>query len=95
MLGNAQKHIQEVAGYGYNLLDRLRSTVQVDHALVDPHFKAVPRLGAFAARRLATSHMESLCWHTYGTLDLGQLGLLCPSNQIRAHCGKSTGRPNE
>ena len=37
---------------GGDLLHDLGGRVQVDHALVDAHLEAVPRLGALAARGL-------------------------------------------
>ena len=39
-------------GDGGDLLDDLGGRVKVDHALVDAHLEAVPRLGALAARGL-------------------------------------------
>ena len=60
LLSRAQKQVQEVAGYECNLFDCLDSTVQVNHVLVDPHFKVVPRLKAFVAKCLATGCLESL-----------------------------------
>ncbi len=40
---------------GGDLLDNLAGRVQVNQALVDAHFKAIPGLGTFTARRLARS----------------------------------------
>ena len=74
-------HASETRHPGYNLLDCLRCTVEVDHSLVYPHLVPVPRLGALSAGGLAGGDLEDLGGHPNRTLHL-QLGLLSTSDQV-------------
>lgn len=58
--------------------------MEVDHALVNPHLEAIPRLGTLTTRSLAGGDAENLGWHAHGALD-AELLLLSTSNQVSAH----------
>lgn len=58
-----------------DLLDNLGGGVEVDEALVNAHFEAVPGLGTLTARGLAGSDLEGLGGKADGALGLQVLGL--------------------
>jgi hypothetical protein len=51
-----------------DLFDELGGSKHINHPLVNPHFERIPRLGAFATRRLARSDAEVLRRHANGAL---------------------------
>ena len=69
---------------GYNLLHGLCCTVQVDHALVDPHLVAVPCLRALPTGRLPRGDAERLCRHANRAFHL-QHGLLRTLDEITTY----------
>ena len=69
---------------GYNLLDCLSRAMQINHSLVDPHLKAVPRLGALPAGCLAGGDAECLGGHADGALHTEVL-FLGTANQVLTH----------
>ena len=71
---NRNLHLHPRLNIDNNLLDHLRRRIQIDESLVDSHLKHIPRLGPFAARRLARGHFEGLGGETHGALDAQVLG---------------------
>ena len=68
-------------GDGSDLLDDFRGGNQIDQALVDTHFEAIPGLGTFTVGRLTGGDAEGLGRHADGSLD-GQLLILGTADQI-------------
>ena len=58
--------------------------MKIDDSLVNFHFVAIPRLGAFAARRLARRDLEKFRRHSHGTFH-SQLLVFGAANQIGAN----------
>jgi hypothetical protein len=58
--------VEPCPGYTSNLLNQ---------TLVDSHLEAIPCLGTFTARSLASGDLKSLGWETDGALDTEVLGL--------------------
>ena len=55
--------------------------MQVDDPLVDPHFVAIPCLGALATRGLPGGDLQDLGWHSDRTLHT-KLGFLGSANEV-------------
>jgi len=71
-------------GDGGDLLDDVGARVEVDEALVDAHFEAVPGIGTLTARGLAGSDAQALGGHAHRAshTELAVSGALL---QVRAH----------
>lgn len=66
-----------------NLLDNIRTTPQIDQPLMNPHLKAIPRIGALSTRRLARRNLERLSGHTHRSLD-SEILILGAANKVGA-----------
>ena len=51
-----------------DLSDSLGRRLEVDHPLVDAHLEAIPRLGTFSTRRLASRDAKRLGRHAHRPL---------------------------
>lgn len=70
---------------GRDLLDDLRRTVQINQTLVDPHLKAIPGFGSFAAGGLPGGDAQSL--HKFKTADFSQRQSKTPTYKIHKCLG--------
>ena len=70
---------------GYNLLDSLGSTMQVNDSLVDSHLVPVPRLGSLTTGGLPGSDPQHFGWHTNWTFH-SKLGFLSSADEITTYC---------
>jgi len=69
---------------GRDLLDGVLRRVEVDQALVDLHFEALPRVGAVTARALARDDDKGARWQPDGAAGADLL-LLCAAKQVTAN----------
>jgi hypothetical protein len=66
-------HINFYTGFnrnGSDLLDNFRGSVQVDQALVDTHFEAIPSVGTFTGGGLTSGDTQGLGGHTDRTRNM-------------------------
>ena len=75
------KIVRYIFWQGYNLLDNLGGTVQINETLVDAHLEAIPGLGALTTRGLAGGDTQNLGGHAHWATHL-QLLLSGSTDQV-------------